>query len=83
MVFNLPLPLGRLVWMRRTRLVRLLARLTRPLGRLDRMGVVPRLRRDLIPRLLLLVCHPDHHGPIPLARCAPRTGIEPTSDWQG
>ena len=54
---RLPLPFGRLVRMRRARLVRILTRLARTLGRFDRVVVVPVFSRGPCRGLLLLLDH--------------------------
>ena len=63
---RLSFPLGRLVRMRWARRVRILARLTRALGRFDRVRVVPLLGSVLSVGLLVLLDHdrdPNSHLP--------------------
>ena len=63
---DLALPFGRLVRMRRARLVHLIARLARALGRFDRVRVVTLLGRGSCRGLLLLIDH--DRNPYALAR---------------
>jgi hypothetical protein len=73
---SLPFPLGRLVWMRRARRVRVLARLAGALGRFDRVSVMPLLGRELSVGLLLLLDHQrDPNALLP--------GNDPTGNRQG
>jgi len=73
---RLAFPLGRLVRMRWARRVCILARLTRALGRFDRVRVVPLLGCGLCRGLLLSL----HHERAPIS-LPPRN--EPTGNRQG
>jgi hypothetical protein len=73
---RLPFPLGRLVRMRRARRVRILARLTRALGRFDRVRIVPLLGCELSVGFLVLLDHDrDPNSLLP--------SNEPASNRQG